>query len=356
MITRHAQFAIPVAALITLFACSSPTPRAPERSSTALSEQVAGRALTLADTELVREFEAAGVAEPLRQATLSTKLMATVTSVLVREGDTVRSGQTLVQLDARELHAKTAQVAASVADAEAMQKEAATNAARFAALYADSAATRAQFDASQTGLARADAALRAARAAAGEVDAVASYSTLRAPFAGVITSRQVDPGAFAAPGAPMVTVQDISALRITASISADANRHLTRGQRIRAQIDGDTTSATVEGVVPSASGGVFTVNAIVPNGRGRFHAGSSATVYVPTGTARAIVVPTAAIVREGDLTGVIVRAGANGTVHDERRWVRLGATRGGQVEITSGVRAGDVVVVPAVATSSTSGR
>ena len=179
-------------------------------SQAAAPARTEGTVLRVQDTIIAATFDAAGIAEPMQQATLSTKLMGTVTAVLVREGDQVRAGQVVARIDARDQTPKYGQVAASIADAAAMQAEAATHAARFRALYADSAATRAQYDAAMTGLARADAGLRAARAAASEIDAVSSYATIRAPFSGVVTMRFVDPGAFAAHAAPMLTVQDVS--------------------------------------------------------------------------------------------------------------------------------------------------
>lgn len=336
------------AALLALTACG--TADAPHAEGAAApTTRTEGTTLVLADTVLTTTFDASGVAQPMQQATLSSKLMATVTAVLVHEGDAVSAGQTLLRLDARDLAAKANQVAASIADAEAMQKEAATNAARFRALYADSAATRAQFDAAETGLARAEAGLRAARAAAGELDAVSSYATVRAPFAGVVSARQVDPGAFAAPGAPLLTIQDVSTLRISADIGADAARVLKRGQRVAVTIDGESASAMIEGIVPAGSGNLFTVNATVANRENRYRAGSAAVVSVPTGTTHTIVVPRAAIVHEGDLTGVIIRTADR----DERRWIRLGAMTPTSVEITSGVRVGETIVVPTAAKSGT---
>lgn len=338
--------AVAVLATSSLTACGKDdAAHAPAASAEAA--RIDGTTLVLADTVITQTFDAAGIAEPMQQATLSTKLMGTVTAVLVHEGDAVSAGQELLRLDAREMAAKANQVTASIADAEAMQKEAATNAARFRALYDDSAATRAQFDAAQTGLARANAGLSAARAAASELDAVSSYATVRAPFSGIVTARQVDPGAFAAPGMPLLTVQDVSSLRISATIAADAARLLKRGQRVAVNIDGDTATATVEGIVPTASGNLFTVNATVAN-RGNTHrAGSAATLYVATGTAHAIVVPRGAIIHEGDLTGVIIR----GAQRDERRWIRLGAMTSTHVEVTSGVRAGETIVIPNVTKS-----
>jgi RND family efflux transporter MFP subunit len=199
-----------------------------------------------------------------------------------------------------------------------------------------------------TGLARADAGLRAARAAAGELEAVSSYATVRAPFNGVVTMRFADPGAFAAPGAPLLTIQDVSTLRISAGVGADAVRSVRRGQSIPATIDGESVTAKVEGIVPANAGNLFTVNATVANREGRYRAGSSATLMIPVGTTRALLVPRGAIVRDGDLTGVVV----HGAIRDERRWIRLGAIVGDHVTVTSGLQAGEEIVVPTVAATA----
>jgi RND family efflux transporter MFP subunit len=306
------------------------------------STRTAGRAVVLTDTTIATTFEAAGVAEPMQHATLSTKLMSTVEAVLVHEGDVVAAGQALLQLDARDLSAKAAQIAASIADAEAMLRETTTQAARMRALFADSAATRAQFDAAETAVARADAGLRAARASAKELDAMSSYATIRAPFSGVIVTRTADPGSLASPGMPLLTIDDVATLRIRATVSADAARTMRRGLRVAATIDGVATSARIEAIVPATSGNLFTVNAIVENPRGTHRAGSAATLSIVTGSTRALAVPLAAIIREGDLTGVIVR----GPQRDERRWIRIGAATAGYVEVLSGLRAGESIVVP----------
>ncbi len=305
--------------------------------------RVAGTPYTLRDTTIVTTFRATGVAEPVRQATLSTKLMGRVTEVLVHEGDVVGAGQALARIDARELEAKAAHVAATMSEASAVRDEAATHAKRIRALFADSAAARAQLDAAETALARAEAGLATARAAAAELDAVSSYSVIRAPFAGVVTARYVDPGAFAAPGAPLVAVQDASRLRITAAVTPDIARRLRRGAAIDAAIEGRPATATVEGVVPSANGNLYSVNALVSNSHGEFFAGSAATLSIALGSHPALVVPARAIARQGDLTGVTLRTGQG----DELRWVRLGDTAADVVEVTAGLRAGDQIVIPA---------
>jgi RND family efflux transporter MFP subunit len=326
-------------AALALLACGkepAPAPQKPEPAP-------AGQTLTIRDTQIVTTFEAVGSADAVQRATLSTRLMGNVVSVLVQEGDRVRSGQPLVRLDAREIASKRDQVEAGIAAAEAVYHDAQTQAARFRALYADSAATRYQLEQVETGLTRAESGLSTARAARAELDAVGSYADVRAPFPGVVTRRHVDPGAFAAPGAPLLELQDPSQLRVTVSVPAALASGLRRGMSLGATVEGRATTAMIEGVVPSGAGTVYTVNALIGNRKGELLAGSAATLAIPTGGRRAILLPVSALVREGDLTGVRVKSDAGSRL----RWLRLGEEREGQVEVLSGLTAGDVVLLGA---------
>ena len=336
------NFRLPVlagaSALLAAAACSTSAPELPQPGP----PRVAGTTYLVKDTTLQASVEATGIAAPLRQATLSTKLMGTVLSVQVQEGDAVTAGQPLVRIDARDLAAREGQVAASIAEAEAMYREARSQSSRIRGLYADSAATKSQLEATETGLARAEAGVRTARAAAAELGAVSAYAVIRAPFAGIITRRFVDPGAFAAPGAPLIAIQDGRQLRITANATPEVTRSIRRGQRIDALIEGRPVSAVVEGVVPSAAGNLYAINALVANPGGTILPGSTATLRLPLGARAGIVVPSRAVVREGDLTGVTLRTPDG----DRTRWVRLGGIDGQMTEVSAGLRAGDIVVIP----------
>ncbi len=335
--------AITIGGMLFAAACSG---SGPERAATR-TPATPGTPYLVADSTIQATLDAAGTAQPIAEATLSTKLMGTVTGVLVHEGDRVAAGQPLVHIDARELAARDSQVQASIAGARAMQRDAETQAGRIRALYADSAATRAQLDAVETALARANAGVQAATAGAGELAATRAYADVRAPFAGIVTHRFVDPGAFAAPGTPLVTVQNDSRLRVVVNAAPEDVRGLARGTHVMATIEDTAVQATVEGVVPSG-GNVYTVNAIVENPRGTLMANGAASIAIPRGRRQAVLVPRAAIKREGDLTGVIVRDAAG----DDVRWVRLGAIRGSFVEVTSGLAAGATIVVPPTATGA----
>ena len=325
---------------LALAACGG----APEHSAVreAAAAQPVGTPYAMRDTTVVATQEATAIAEPFAQATVSTKLMGTVIAVLVKEGDRVATGQPLVRIDARDLDAKRQQVQAGIASAEAMHREAELMAARMRALYADSAAPKAQLDAAEAGLARATAGVSAARAGEAEINAISGYAVVRAPFAGTVTQRFVDAGAFAAPGAPLVTVQDNSTLRIAATVAPEVASGVKRGASVTVTVEGVEATATVEGVVPAPGGSLYTVNAIVKNRDGKLLAGGASRLRVGTGTRQMLLVPSSALRREGDLTGVTVASGGVTTT----RWIRTGALVGDRIEVLAGLAAGDTVYVP----------
>ncbi len=309
--------------------------------------QATGPAVAVVDTVGADYFEASGTAEPFARATLSTRLMATVLSVAPVEGTHVARGAVLVRLDATDLDAKRKQAAAGIAEATAMHDLAMVTANRMRAMYADSAAPKAQLDAAEANLARATSGLAAARAGAAELEATAAYADVRAPFDGVVTKRFVDPGSFAAPGAPLLTIEASDRLRVTAAIPAELARHLAPGKTIGVRFDDAVVQATVEGLVPTG-GNLYTVNALFGNRDGKHLAGSAATMLVATGVRHVLLVPTAALVRQGDLVGV--RRRMNGG--SELTWLRIGGVVGDRTEVLSGLAVGDSVLLAATPTGS----
>ncbi|HEY0305425.1 MAG TPA: efflux RND transporter periplasmic adaptor subunit [Longimicrobiales bacterium] len=286
---------------------------------------------------------ATGVAEPYTSATVSTKLMGTVTGVHVREGDHVASGQPLVSIDARELTAKSSQIAAAIAEAEAMEREATTHAQRMRTLFAEDAAPRAQLDAAETALARARAGVHAARAGNAELEATRGYSVVKAPFSGIITRRMVDPGAFASPGAPLIALQDSRRLRVTGTAAPGSIQSLKRGTPIDMEIEGQPATGIVEAIVPTG-GSLYRINVIVDNRAGAFLPGAAATLMLPQANTRAAIrIPRTALIENGDLTGVYVRRNAQTML----RWIQTGSETEVDVEVLSGLRDGEQIIIPA---------
>lgn len=303
-----------------------------------------GTVVAVRDTTVSATTDATGIAAPLESATLSTKLMASVEQVLVLEGARVAKGQLLVRLDLRDLAAKRQQAEAALADVEAQRDLALVHATRMRALHADSAAPTAMLDAAESGLRRAEAGVRAAKAGLVELAAVTSYGEVVAPFDGVVARRFVDPGAFVAPGAPLVTVDKVGSLRVTATVPAATAAGLKAGATVEAMLDGTTYPARVEGTA-RAGAGTYTVNALITNGDATILGGTAATLRLPTGERKALLIPTAAITRQGDLA-TVKRRTAEG---DLLTVVRIGVTVGDLTEVLGGLTASDSVVVAAAA-------
>lgn len=331
------------ASLLGLFAAlaCAEAPAAESPTDTGMADP--GMVMVVRDTLLPDVIEASAVTEPVVRATLSTKLMGRVMAVLAREGQSVSAGASLVRLDARDVAARREQAEAALLAAEASQQEAALQAGRMRALHADSAAPRAQLDAAESGLARAEQGVRAARAAVTEVAVLADYADVRAPFGGIVVQRFVDAGAFVTPGAPLIQMEDASRLRVVAAVAPSATATLRRGMTVRVSIEGTPVAGVVEGIVPVPGASLASVQVLVDNASGRFASGSAATVSLPGASRTVLLVPLAAVVRSGDLTGVRVRS-ASGVV---TRWVRLGREHDGAIEVLSGLAAGDSIIVPA---------
>ena len=335
--------AAPLLTLALLSSCQKT-----ENSQAGSCRQEPGTAVAAHDSLIPDGILAQGTAEAVRRADLSTSLMGRVLSVTVQEGQAVRAGQILARIDAGELSARSQGVASALSGAQAQADLAGVSAKRMRALYADGAVTRAALDQAEAELRRAEAGLSQVRAQGAEVRSVAGYANLAAPFAGRLTHRFVDPGALAAPSMPLLTVEDISRLRVRVNAAPEAVADLRIGQILSAQVGGRSVSARVEGIVPAPVGNLLVVNALVDNPGGVLPSGVSASLLLPRGTRRALLVPSLALRREEELTSVLVRQGSC----DALRWVRVGVTVGSDIEVLSGLRPLESVVVP----SQTAGR
>lgn len=328
-------------ALASLVGCEKAAP-----DTKVETHQEPGTAQTVRDSAMGLAQEVVGVAEPLLRADLSTRLMGTVLSVSAKEGQNVSAGQVLLRIDGQELSARSSGLAAGLDAARAQLTLAETQAKRMRSLYADSATPKATLDMAESQLAAAKAGLAQIQAQGRELGSVAGYATLVAPFAGKVVARMADPGALAAPGQPLLRVEDASRLRVSVTVSMNAAASLKSGTALDGRIGTKAVKAVVEGVVPSATGNMATVNALVENKDGSLASGSTATLLLPQGTGAVRLVPASALVHEGDLTGVWVRT-AQG---DDKRWIRVGRAYGKDLEVLSGLRAGETIVVPTSAT------
>jgi len=323
-------------ALTALSGCAN------ERTAETVRRRIEGVPYVVRDSLVESVQEATGTAAPRLSADLSTRLMGKVVSVSVKEGDLVSAGQLLLRVDGQDLAARSEGLASGLDASRSQLALAEAQLRRMRALYADSALPKASLDQAETELERARAALSQVRAQDAELRSIQGYSRIAAPFPGKVVARLVDPGMMATPGAPLLRVEDASLLRLSVSTTTATARNLSAGSMVAARVDGREVFARIEGIVPSGTGNMSIVNAIVDNRKDSFASGAVATLLLPRGSRLARLVPTIGLLREGDLVGVWVRT-AQG---DFRRWIRVGSQVGDRVEVLSGLGEGDTVIVP----------
>lgn len=302
--------------------------------------------------------EAVGSVRAHQTAQLSAEIVATVRSVPATEGKRVRRGEVLIVLDDAQQRAGALQASAGVvaagqqaAAAEANYGLAQATFNRYQAMYEKKSvsphemdevqarykAAAAQRDAAQAGHAQAAAVHAQARA-------LLSYTRIRAPFDGVVTAKHVDPGALAAPGVPLLTVEDTSRFRLEAPVDESDLRFVQLGGKVEVAIDalGSVLPGTVQQIVPAAdpASRSFTVKVELPRDP-RLHSGLFGRARFPRGQRDAVVVPRAAVLDRGQLQGVYV-VGADGRI--ALRFITLGQPLGDQVEVLSGLSGGERVV------------
>ena len=219
-------------------------------------------------SDLPETLDVVGTVRARTSALVSARISGTVSVLHVREGDRVRKGQVLGQLDSKEnLAQATGAVAAideakrGVEEAQARQKLADSTFGRFKKLYEEQALTRQEFDTRQTerdlahqAVARAEARLRQTQEASRAAGAMADYTRIVAPISGVIVAKQADLGSTVFPGQPLMTIDDEGSYQLELAIPESQVRAVHAGTAVQVQIDatGSSFAARVTEVVPSS--------------------------------------------------------------------------------------------------------
>jgi len=288
-------------------------------------------AVRIAPASERQAYRAAGTVRVSRRAELSTRVMGRVERVAVRAGDAVRAGQVLVTLDRASLEAGRRQAQAAL-DFATVQLH------RMERLQADSAVPQAQLDAARSAQAQAAAQVHAA-------ESELTYASVTAPFDGIVTTRSVEVGDVAAPGRPLLVVEDRTAREIVVGVPDDLARRLHPGQTVAVSAGtGDRRfNARILSVVAGADPASRTVEVRL-SGPPDLSSGVAAVAEFPGDEHSARLVPGTALVRRGQLTGVFLFT-ADSTLR--LRWVRVGRETAGSIEVLSGLEDGDLVALNA---------
>lgn len=297
-----------------------------------------------------KSYSTEATVEAVRQSTVSAQVAGRITAVNFDVGDQVRAGQVIVRIDPSELTQAVAGSRAQVAQAEAQLANAKANHDRQVQLFQQKFISQAALDRATAEYRAAQASAQAARAGAGQTATVRSYTTLTAPFSGVVMARHVEVGEMASPGKPLMTGFDPSDLRVVANIPQYKLSEVQKATKVSVEIPSLNKWIEARGitVLPSADTATHTVKVRIdlPENLSGVIPGIYARAYFSTGETRKLVIPASAIIKRSEVTGVyVIDANNRATL----RQIRLGErTARGEVEVLAGLNPGEAIALDPV--------
>ena len=347
--------AAPVLAIpVLVLGCSQHNTAKPATPPTAQAQLVKAT-----EQQVPQGIPLTGTVHAKETATISAQVPGTIRRVWVQAGDHVRAGQLLITLDDAAERAGLNRALAAQAAVEKQQQAAHSSAtlaastlARYQILQQQKSVSPQEFDQVQKQAQVAALQVQALHAQNEEAKAAVAgartqfdYTQIRAPFAGVITARMADPGTLASPGLPLLQIDSTGPLQLYTSVDESLIGSIRVGLKMPVSIDGAGASGitgTVAQIVPAAdpASRSFLLKLDLPPIT-NLRAGMYGNAQLPGALHNAILVPQSAVVMRGSLNCVYA-LDANGVA--QLRYVTLGNRQGDNVEVLSGVAAGDTLV------------
>jgi membrane fusion protein (multidrug efflux system) len=290
-------------------------------------------------------LSAIGTVAAVQGVVVSADLPGTVDRIAFDSGTFVHQGDVLVQLDTRQERAQLAAV-------EAERELAVLNFGRMKDLLAQRVISQSEYD-------RATADQKQTDARVGEIRATIDRKTIRAPFSGVLGIRKVNRGQYLAAGDPIVPLQALQPIYVNfgvpqqdvARVKVGGDIRITAEELPGVELTGRVSA--INSIVDEATRNVQ-VQATLPNRDGRLRPGmfvQTALTVGATNTIVALPAPAISYAPYGDSVFVVTeRKDPNGRSYKgvRQQFVKLGASRGDQVAVLSGVKPGDEVVTSGV--------
>ena len=330
---------------VTLGACAPDTAELAESDLRPLTVEII-QAETVTSPKAI---EIHGIVQSARQAFVSSRVMGPVVAVKTWAGAAVSKGQVLIEIQPETSKGQVAQAEGALAQARAALAMAERNFKRFENLHAEKAASEVELDMARMQYDQAKGAVDQAMGAVHTAKTVAGEAAVTAPFAARVVERLVEVGDMAAPGRPLIRLESLEGRRLWLSVREADIRRLEMGQKIPVTLDSRADYGAIDGtvieIVPSADPATHTFTVKVDLGSVDVPSGISGRAAIPGDVVERVVIPASAVHSRGGLELVVVRAADDSA---RTRVVTTGSELpDGRVEILSGIKPGDFVVIDA---------
>jgi membrane fusion protein (multidrug efflux system) len=291
--------------------------------------------------------EAVGTLKPNDEATISPEVDGILSSIKVDEGSTVSKGMVLAVIKDTDYRLALDQAASARKQAEALLANVKIEYQRKEALLKDELVTKQQFDDVSTRLSVATQDLDKAAAALALTRERLGKTTIRSPLNGLVSQRMATGGDFVRASVPILSIIQNDPLKLSFAVTEKDLGKVKQGQKVVFTVDafpGSEFEGSLSVLYPNLDerSRTLTVEALVPNGELTLKPGLFARVKVYTAAPKeTVVVPITALLYEGARIRVFVLDGNKAS----ERTVAVGGKYGDMMEITDGLKAGEMLIV-----------
>lgn len=284
-----------------------------------------------------------GTVVPDQRARIASRLMGYIKDLDVKVGQTVQRGEALFSIDSSDIRSQIAQAQAGYQQAQAALADAKLDFDRFQKLFKEDSVSKQQFDKIRLQYSVAQENLAAAKSGLDQAKAQLKYANVEAPFDGVVVEKMAVAGDLAAPGNPILSIENLNSLSVQTEVSGELFAALRNGDKALVMIDGQSV---MEGTIYTLVGAAdprtrtHTVKLSLPAGK-NINSGTFARVSFTQGERQTLMVPKSAVVTRAGIEGVFVVEEGKSFFH----MVRTGVAIGDEIEIQAGLALGEKVVI-----------
>lgn len=293
--------------------------------------EVAVRVATVNTEAVSGQFSVNGTFLPATQAQVSAELGGQLIAIYVEEGDRVKAGQVIARLSGDKIDVNVGNAKAVLDNAEATLQ-------RYEAAHRTGGVTAVQLDQARLQVENARANHESARLNSGD-------TSIRSKVDGIVNKKMVEVGSVVGPGTPIVEIVNISSLKLRVEVDEAVVSQLEKGNPVSVlpSATADTLNGSIGFIAPSSNGALkFPVEILIDNKDGKLRAGMYATaVFSREGAQEALIIPREAFV--GSVSDNKVFVTENGQARLTS--IQSGVNYGDKVEVLSGLKPGDQVVV-----------
>lgn len=296
---------------------------------------------------VVRSVVATGTTEPARVADIGPQMNGRISALLVDEGDEVKAGATLVRLDADEAALRIQQTAAGASQAKAQYELAKAEYERLAPLADRGTVTPQQLQRLSAQRDALKSAVEAALVAESDAKRMKGNTTVRAPFAGVISKVSVEVGEVATmtPTTILARLVDLSSVDVRVRVHERELSRINVGDEIEAKLpsSGQTAKGKVTFISPEIDPRTRNAEVLtrIPNPQRALRAGMFAEIRIkPKASAESLVIPTTAVAGTGEGRYVFLINGERA----KRQLVKVAPIDAETVEVLEGLSEGQQIV------------